>query len=278
MAYQNELESWWAGLPGPVQSVFGFAYDKADELLHAVAGDPDDLARAGSVYAQIGGQIGTLGGQVQADAAGLNAAWQGEAFDAFKSKVDQLQQAMKDTGTATAQTQEILEAAAQAAVDGANTIVDIVVTVIEFALGTLALAAATALVSFGASMAAWVAEEAAQAAIALSRVLAVVEKVAQVLIKVAEVLEKIAKVLRTIAEMFMEWAKFVKGLKLLPKAWTADGVGAYVSDRVMKALINQADHLVGMPTMPSPFTKGIPSVVSDTGDLSDDVHKAESVG
>lgn len=278
MAYENELETWWAGMPGPIQDAFGFAYNKADELLKAVAGDPQDLARAGGVYANIGNQITNLGSTVQSDANSLAGAWEGQAYTNFKSKVDTLQQAMKSCGGATAQTQEILNAAAQAAVDGANTIVDIVVTVIEFALGTLALAAATAIVSLGASMAAWMAEQLASAAEALAEIMQVVTKVAQVLEKVAEILTKISKLLEEIAKIFMEWAKFVKGLKLLPKAWTADGVGQYVSDRVMKALINEADHLVGMPTMPSGITKGLPSVGHDVGDLNDDVHQAENVG
>lgn len=276
MACDNRLETWWAGLPGEIQSVFGFAYDKADELLHAVAGDPDDLVRAGSVYARIGPQISALGGDVQADAHSLSAAWKGDSYTAFVARIDNLEQNMEAAADLTASTQEILNAAAQAAVDGANIIVDIVVTVIEFALGTLAIAAATAIISFGASMAAWVATELAEAAMALSRILTVVEKVAEVLLKVAQVLEKIAAILREIATIFMEWAKFVKGLKLLPQAWTADGVGLYISERIEKILIGKVDNLVGVPTLPSPFSKGIPSVVGDTGDLNVDVTRAEN--
>ena len=277
MAYQNELETWWAGMPSEIRSVFGFAYDKADELLHYVAGDPDDLVRAGSVYANIGPQITQLGQTMQSDAASLGGSWEGEAYKSFKAKVDQLEQTLKATGDATAATDQILQAAAQAAVDGANTICDIVVTVIEFALGTLAIAAATAIISLGASMAAWAATELADAALALSRVLEVVGKVAQVLEKVAEVLQKIAKVLEEIAKIFMDWAKFVKGLKLLPKAWTADGVGEYVSDRIMKTLIGKIDGLVGVPQLPSAITKGVPGVVGDVGDLNDDVTRAQAV-
>jgi uncharacterized protein YukE len=278
MAYQNELETWWTGLPSEIQSVFGFAFDQADEWLKAVAGDPDDLARAGAVYASLGPQITQIGTTLKSDAASLGAAWDGEAYTAFKAKVDQLEQTIKSSGESTAQTDQILRAAAQAAVDGANAIVDIVVTVIEFALGTLVIAAATAIISLGASMAAWVAEELAEAAIAIERILAIVGKVAQVLEKVAEVLQKIAKILRTIAEIFMDWAKFVKGLKLLPKAYTADGIGLYISERIEKLLIGKVDSLIGVPILPSGFTHGAPSVVGDVGDLSDDVHAAENAG
>lgn len=278
MPYQNELETWWAGMPGEIQSVFGFAYDKADELLKAVAGDPDDLVRAGSVYASIGPQITDLGTQVQSDAAALAPSWKGDAYTEFKAKIDQLQQTMKACGESTAQTDQILQAAAQAAVDGANTIVDIVVTVIEFALGTLVLAAATALISFGATMAAWVAEQLAAAAEALSEILSVVARVAQVLEKVAEVLRKIQVILEQISQIFMDWAKFVKGLKLLPKTFTADGVGEYVSSRIIKQLITKVDHLLGVPTLPSGITKGAPSVVGDVGNLNQDVHTAENAG
>lgn len=277
MVYQNELETWWAGLPGELQSAFGWAYREVDGWLKAVAGDPDDLARAGAVYASVGPQISNIGQVMTSDASALGAAWTGDGYSAFRSKITELVKSIDAAGTATGQTDQIMQAAAQAAVDGANTIVDLVVTAIEFLLGTLALAAATALFSFGASLAAWFAEATATAAETLAEVLNVVARVAQVLEKVAEVLREIASVLRTIAEIFMDWAKFIKGLTLLPKAWTAEGVGEYVSDRVMKFLITKVDGVVGLPTLPSGITKGAPSVVGDVGDLHDDVTRATSV-
>ena len=276
MAYQNELETWWAGMPSEIRSVFGFAYDKADELLHYVAGDPDDLARAGGVYASLGPQITQLGQTLQSDAAALGGSWEGDAYKGFKAKIDQLEQTMKATGE---HRRDRSDPAGRGAGGGRRREHHLRHrrTVIEFALGTLAIAAATAIISFGASMAAWAATELADAALALSRVLEVVGKVAQVLEKVAEVLQKIAKVLEEIAKIFMDWAKFVKSLKLLPKAWTADGVGEYVSDRIMKTLIGKIDGLVGVPQLPSAITKGVPGVVGDVGDLNDDVNRAQAV-
>ncbi|MDQ2750264.1 MAG: WXG100 family type VII secretion target [Actinomycetota bacterium] len=276
MAYDNRLETWWAGMPAEIRSVFNPLYEKADELLKAVAGDPADLMRAGAVYAALGPQLSGIGTAIKNDAGALSAGWHGDAYDQFKAKVDRLEQVTKSTGDATTQTQEILTAAAQAAVDGANTIVDIVVMVIEFALGTLAIAAATAIISLGTSMAAWVAAQLAEGAAALARVLSIVAKVAQVLEKVAEILTKISKILKTIAEIFMDWAKFVKGLTLLPKTFDSAGLGLYAQERIMKLLIGKIDNVVGVPTLPSGITHGLPDVVGDVGGLANDVDAAQA--
>jgi uncharacterized protein YukE len=276
VAYDNRLETWWAGMPGEVRSVFNPVYEKADELLHAVAGDPDDLMRAGAVYATLGPQISEIGTAIKNDAGSLSSGWHGTAFDTFKAKVDRLEKVTKSTGDATTQTLEILRVAVQAAVDGANVIVDIVVTVIEFALGTLVIAAATALISLGASMAAWVVAQLAEGAAALARILSTVAKVAQVLEKVAEILTKISKILKSIGEIFMEWAKFVKSLKLLPGSFDSAGIGLYTQERIMKMLIGKIDNLIGVPTLPSGATHGLPDVIGDIPDLAHDVNAAQA--
>lgn len=278
MAYENKLETWWHGLPGEVQSVFGFAFDGVNGMLEAVAGDPDDLVRAGSVYLTLGPQITQIGTQLESDAKALGMSWQGDAFGAFVQKIDQLKTQLKNCGEATAATDEILRAAAQAAVDGANMIIDIFVTVIEFAIGSLVLALATSVISFGASMAAWVATQAAQAAMALSRVAAITAKVAQILVRVAEILQKIARILRTIAQMFKDWSAMVRAMKALPSSFTKAGIGAYISDQIVKMLITKATAATGVPLVPSGVTSGLPSIAGDLGDLHGDVQDAQSAG
>ena len=94
MAYQNELESWYTGLPSQVQEAFNWAYDPIDSMLKSVAGDPDDLVRAGAVYAGIGPQICTIGTTVQQEAGALAGHWSGDAYNAFVQKIADLHSAL----------------------------------------------------------------------------------------------------------------------------------------------------------------------------------------
>jgi uncharacterized protein YukE len=277
MAYENKLETWWASLPGEVQSVFGGWFETVNGWIEAVAGDPDDLVRAGVVYAELGPQVTELGGRMLADAQSLNASWEGVAYQSFLTRVTDLEASMRATGEAIAGTQEILNAAAQAAVDGANLIIDIVVMVIEFALYSLAVAAATAIISLGASLAAWAATQLANAAMALSRILAVVQKVAVILQKVAQVLKTIAAILSRIAKLFMSWAKWIRSLPLLPQGVSPTALATYSGQKVLVGLIAKIDGLLGVPTLPSGVTHGIPNVVDSGGDLANSTQNVDDV-
>ena len=275
MAYDNELETWWHSLPGEIQSAFGFAFNWANDGLKAVAGDPDDLVRAGGVYANLGPQIVTIGENLKSDATALNADWTGDAFDAFAAKIDQLTQTVKNAGDMTTSTQEVLEAGAQGAVDGANAIIDLVKTIIEFLIGTLVLALATSIISLGASMAAWFAEAAAEGAIACTEITGIMTRVGQVLIKIASILEKIAKILREISALFKDWTAMIRAMKAFP-TFTKAGLGSYASQQVEKFLMTKTVNLIGVPTVPSGVTDGIPSVGGDLGDLHQDVEDAQN--
>ncbi len=277
MAYQNELETWFTGLPSQVQDVFNFAYTPIDSMLKSVAGDPDDLVRAGSVYTAVGPQVTAAGSDVSQQAGQLAGYWTGAAHDAFVKHIAQLQQTLTSLGTAIGDTDQILQAGAQAAVDGANTIVDIVVTAVEFAVSTLALSLALSVLSFGTSLAAWFAEQAANVALTLSRVAQVVEKVAVVLEKIAQVLEEIAEVLKTVAQILKNMKEFVTSVKMLPKGLSADALGTFAGEKLWKYIINKGVNALPGPNTPSGIS-GLKHLVGDLGGLDGDVDKAQAVG
>jgi WXG100 family type VII secretion target len=212
-AYKNELESAFGQLPGWLQSPLRPIFDKFDEGLHWVAGNPDDLMRAGQVYVQLGQQIQQLTEQQRQDRAKLAGAWEGEAYEAFTAKMQEIEQGLTTLSQATTKTQEVLQAAAQACVEGANMIIEIVVALIMWLVSTIIVNAALSVLTFGLSLAAEVAEAVAGALTSLARVFSVIEKVAQVLEKIAQVLKKIAAIIKKIVELLKKLEGLLKELK-----------------------------------------------------------------
>jgi WXG100 family type VII secretion target len=217
-AYQNELESAFGQLPGWLQSPLRPIFDKFDEGLQWVAGDPDDLLRAGQVYVQLGRQIQQLTEQQRQDRAKLAGAWAGDSYEAFTGKMQQIEQQLTTLSQATTKTQEVLQAAAQACVEGANMIIEIVVALIMWLVSTIVVNAALSVLTFGLSLAAEVAEAVAGALSSLARVLSCIEKVAQVLEKIAQVLKKIAKIIKEIVQLLKDLEGLLKELKDWSKA------------------------------------------------------------
>lgn len=199
--YVNKLEGWFQSAPGPVQSVLRPVFDPANELLKSVAGDPEDLVRAGQKYVDLSREIIAVAEQEAADRGMLAGAWEGLGYDAFSNRAKDIEERLEAVGEVTASTQEVLEAAAKACVEGANLIIDIIVMLLSFAIATFVIKAALAVFTFGASMAAWVAEQIAAGIAALARITQVVARVAQVLSKIAKVFEQLASVLRKIRDL-----------------------------------------------------------------------------
>jgi uncharacterized protein YukE len=217
-AYKNELENAFGQLPGWLQSPLRPVFDKFDEALHWVAGNPDDLLRAGQVYVQLGHQIQQFTEQQRQDRAKLAGAWEGDSYEAFTSRMQEIEQGLTNLSQTTTKTQEVLQAAAQACVEGANMIIEIVVALIMWIISTIVVNVALSIFTFGLSLAAEVAEAIAGALASLARVLSVVEKVAQVLEKIAQVLKKIADVIKQIVQLL----KRLEGLLKQLKAWSKE--------------------------------------------------------
>ncbi len=214
--YSNELEQTFNSLPGWVQSPLRPIYDKMDEGLKWVAGNPDDLLKAGQAYVALGTQVQKLAQQQQTDRGKLSGRWTGDAYEAFSRKMQEVEQNLGKLGEATGKTNEILEAGAEACVEGANMIIDIIVMVLSLILSELAINLALSVLTFGASLLAEVAEFIATALSGLARVLQVVEKVATVLEKVAQIFQKIASIfkeIKSILEMIKELLAVLKDLK-----------------------------------------------------------------
>jgi uncharacterized protein YukE len=232
VAYQNELESWWSGLPGPVHSALDWLYQPVDEALHWVAGDPDDLVRAGAVYLTVGPQIKALGSSVTNEANAVKGHWEGDDYTGFCQKIQQLTKALEALGDSSTNTNEILTAAAEAAVEGANAIIEIIKMVIAFALSSLVVQLALSVISFGASMVAWVAEQVAAGVAALARILSMVEKIAAFLTRVEQILVKIQQIFTKIKEIFTMLADLLKVLRGLSKGKDIFGNSVGLGERL----------------------------------------------
>lgn len=216
--YVNKLEGWFQSAPGPVQSVLRPVFDPANELLKSVAGDPEDLVRAGQKYVDLSREIIAVAEQEASDRGMLAGAWEGLGYDAFSNRAKDIEERLEAVGEVTASTQEVLEAAAKACVEGANLIIDIIVMLLSFAIATFVIKAALAVFTFGASMAAWVAEQIAAGITALARIMQVVAKVAQVLQKIAQVFKNLQATLKALAELFRELRLLLKSLDALVKS------------------------------------------------------------
>jgi WXG100 family type VII secretion target len=238
----NKLESWYAGLPGIVQSTLHEPYRLMDDALRSVSGDPDALRAAGPHYVQYARQVHQLAAEQLQDTAALAGHWDGEAYEAFSQSVSFVDQQLQQLEVALQDVPELLESGAQACVEGANMIIDIVTSLIMFAIGVLVTNLALSVLTFGASLAAAVVEVLAEAAAGLARVAGVVEKVAAVLERIANVLEKIAKLLAKIRDLLQKLGKALdeekaalktyKGMDRVKKQATFIGKNVAVSQAI----------------------------------------------
>ncbi|HZB31036.1 MAG TPA: hypothetical protein VE465_12805 [Streptosporangiaceae bacterium] len=220
-AYSNQLESSFSSLPGWLQAPLRPIYEKMNEGLKWVAGHPEDLVRAGVVYAQLGQQIHQLTQQQYGDRARLSGGWGGDSYEAFTAKMKQVEEKLGKLGDSTAKTKEVLEAGARACVEGANAIIEIIVMVLSILLLEIAINVALSVITFGASLAAAVAQGIATCLAGLARILSVVQRVATILEKIAQVFQKIAAIFREI-KAFLE---AIKELLALLKAWKKSASG-----------------------------------------------------
>ncbi|MDR1999640.1 MAG: hypothetical protein LBQ06_06835 [Frankiaceae bacterium] len=257
--YRNELEIQFARLPGWLQSPLQAPFQTVDDLLHQVAGDPADLLRAGQVYAALGPRIEQVGADLTNEATAIGPDWQADSYQAFLAKIKDIEQRIAALGQATAQTEQILQAGADAAVQGANAIIDIVVSVIEFIIADIVINVALSVVTFGATLAAGIAEALADVAIALARILKIVDKVAEVLVKIAEILQKIAELLRTLAEVLKGIKAVLEEIKIVLKNAKELGLGklGQFALRGLKAGLQTGVRGAGNAVLPgAPITPG----------------------
>jgi uncharacterized protein YukE len=220
-AYSNQLESSFSSLPGWLQAPLRPIYEKMNEGLKWVAGHPEDLVRAGTVYAQLGQQIHQLTQQQNSDRAKLSGGWGGDSYEAFTAKMKEVEEKLGKLGESTTKTKEVLEAGARACVEGANAIIEIIVMVLTILLLEIAINVALSVLTFGASLAAMVAEGIATCLAGLARVLSVVQRVATILERIAQVFQKIATIFREI-KAFLE---AIKELLAVLKAWKKGASG-----------------------------------------------------
>lgn len=216
--YQNDLEAWYGGLPGPVQSVLDFArYHWVNDALHWIGGDPEKVAEMGPQYIEQGNQIKTLATQIDTIKNSMTL-WTGNAHDSFGTSMDTMSGNFTQLSEAVVATDEVLKACAEACVAQANMIIDLFKSLIEFLLTSLAVSAALAVFTFGASIAAWVAANIAKGLATLARMVASCEKLAAFLMKLAQLFAKLAKMLIKIAELLLKlWSKWDKVSKA--KLW-----------------------------------------------------------
>jgi WXG100 family type VII secretion target len=241
-AAANTLETWYASLPGIVQSTLHEPYQWMDNALRSVSGDPDALRAAGPHYLAYAQQVHQLAAQQLQDAAALNGRWEGDAYEAFSQSVTFVDEQLQQLEQALQGVPELLESGAQACVEGANMIIDIVTSLVMFAIGILVTNLALSVLTFGASLAAAVVEVLAEAAAGLARVAGVVEKVAAVLEKIANVLEKIGKLLAKIRDLLQKLSraldeekatlKTYKGAERIKKQATFIGKNVAVSQAI----------------------------------------------
>lgn len=255
-AYANELEGWFNSFPSVIQHPIRPLFDKMNEGLRWVAGNPQELARAGATYVQIGQNVHAIADQQRADVAALAGHWTGDAYQAFVAKMQDIEQKLGQLGDSIAKTKEILDAAAQSAVDGANMIIDIITATLSAMLAELAINGALAFFTFGASLVAMVAEWIADAVAALAQILRVVGKVAQVLEKLYQLFSKLAETFRMLESFFRGLKELLAVLKSIKQgaegwkakaAWTGVHAGAkVVAGKVIQGTTGGAVSIPGM--------------------------------
>jgi uncharacterized protein YukE len=200
-SYTNELERRFYSLPDVVQVALHEPFMWMNDALRQVAGQPQELLAAGWRYVRVAEMVRELGDQQTRDRTDLAAAWSGEAFQSFDARMRSAEAQLADLAAAVRSTNELLEAGAQACVEGANMIIEIVSSLIMFALSTLAVNGALAVLTGGATMAAWLAGVTAKTIKAMADVVRVLEKTAVVLRKVVLMLEHLRHQLGSIVSL-----------------------------------------------------------------------------
>lgn len=200
--YQNKLEQYYGSAPGAVKTVMNFfnAYNLIIDLLHKVCGDPNKVAGKGEDYIRAGHEIEAVGQAIQQARGGITQ-WSGPGREAFDAKITDHVAKIEELGKAVAKTDEILKAAAEACVQGANLIIDIVMMVIKWAIKSFLAALATSWCSFGATVAAWIGANVARGIQAFQKIMSALGKLGQFLQKLAALLKKIAEILRKVKQI-----------------------------------------------------------------------------
>jgi WXG100 family type VII secretion target len=279
--YANQLESWFHSLPGIVQSALHAPFTWMNDGLKAVAGQPQELVNAGAVYVQIGESVHQLGQQQLADRAALAGQWTGEAYQAFTAKMQRLEEHLDRLAEAIKKAKDLLEAGAEACVEGANMIIDIIKSLIMFVLADLAVSVALSFFTFGASLAAGISLWVAKAAEAVAKVASVLEKVAALLRKIAEVFLKLQKVFQTVAKVLNEIKEVLKeslAAKKAAKGW--DKVGATVSHGITRTVVAKGIKVGtgGVVSIPGPLGSGYQAGKEYVDAYQDASNATEQVG
>jgi uncharacterized protein YukE len=209
--YSNLLEQQFHRLPGFLQGLLRDPFNWIDDVVRDIAGQPEELLNAGAGYAALGRQISQLGAEQYQDRTAILAkAWQGQAYEAFSAQMTGIEQRIETLATATAQTQPLLEAAAQACTQSADVIVEIVEGTISFIIQDAVISGLASLFTFGAAAAAGAAAAVAEFATAC-------DEVGGVVARLAALLEKVAALLAKIDEICTEAALYLKKLQVALK-------------------------------------------------------------
>jgi len=265
--YTNELENVFSSLPGWLQDPLRPIYNKMDEGLKWVAGDPQLLTSAGDLYVRIGQRVHDQAQQQVADRGKLAGHWEGEAYDAFCGKMSDVEASIGKIADATSRTKLVLDAAAQAAVDGANMIIEIIVAVLTQLLLETAINLALSAITFGASLLAEIAEAIVNMLTALSKIMRVVEKVAQILEKLVTVFRKLAAIFRAVENELKALRVLLDALKSTKKAYKAAGEWRKYGEFAAKhaAVKNGVSHGITLATGGTVKFPGVGGTVLDAG-------------
>jgi uncharacterized protein YukE/ElaB/YqjD/DUF883 family membrane-anchored ribosome-binding protein len=216
--YANKLETWFAGLPSLVQEVLHEPFTWMNDGLKQVSGDPQALLAAAPQYLQIADGVSQLARQQVQDRQALVGKWGGDAFDAFSTNLERINEQLGQLSLAVGKVQGLLEQGAQACVDGANMIIDIVTSLIMFAISLIAVNIALSIITFGASLAASVAAVVARAAVEMAKIARIIEKVAEVLTKIANFFKKLEEILKKVVALLKRLQEYLNEAKKASKA------------------------------------------------------------
>ncbi|MDT0202222.1 hypothetical protein [Nocardioides sp. AE5] len=243
--YQNELQVFWNALPSEVQSVFGFIYNPVNDAIEWVCGDPDDLMRGAAVYSEVGPLITDLAEELATARHAVQGQWEGPDYDAFLTRVTELEDTLASLGEAVGATTEILEAASEAAVESGNAILSIIKMVIAIALSSLVVSLALSVLTFGASMVAWAAGQVANASMALARVSIVTTRMAAFLQRIASLFMRIKDLFLRIKKVLEFLADLVKLLRGMSKGKDIFGAKMAWSERLVWMGVHGGVNAVG---------------------------------
>ena len=217
------FEQLVGSMPSEVQGFVKGILWPFEQLLEAVAGDPDDLMRGAERCLAVAEQVRTIAASQVSDRANLAQAWSGESATAFQDSMSAVEEAIEELAQGLDGAKQILVDAANAAVDAFNLLLELIAEFILWMLAEFIIAAAAAVVSAGVSVAAWATRTLARVAVTLGRGARIVARCAEVLMKLATKLDDVARLLDKYRKTILALRQAKKAYSPLKQAgWTKE--------------------------------------------------------